>query len=164
MLMLVVAMVGGVVLAGCATAPTATDRRGEVDGTAFEFSSGGTALTDEFGAWTVRVRGDAMWISQYKDGAAREFGTFQLSAAESRQLWGFIEVAKIARRPAGRGFGTDVPAFSLTVLRPKTLSHTTVVTSKAAMKDADLDDLVSYVQKLVRKYTGKKAIIWPPDE
>ena len=149
---------------GCAAAPTATDRRGQVDGTAFEFSSNGTDLTDEFGSWTVRVRGDAMWIAQYKDGQAREFGTYQLSGEESRTLWGFIELAKLHKRPPGRAVGPEVPAYSLTVLRPKTLSYTTVFSTKAAARDADIDNLVSYVQKLVRKHTGKKAIIWPPDE
>jgi hypothetical protein len=149
---------------GCAGAPTAKDRRGQVDGTAFEFSTNGTELTDRAGSWTVRVRGDAMWVAQFKNGKSREFGTFQLSGDESQKLWGFIDEARIHKRRESGDFGPEVPSYSFTVLRPKKLSHTTVVSTKAAASDAALDDLVSYVQKLVRRYTGKKAVIWPPDE
>jgi hypothetical protein len=154
----------GCVLVGCAGAQTSLDRRGQVDGTAFEFSTAGSELTDEHGAWTVRVRGDAMWIAMFKDGKSKEFGTYQLSSEESRKLWGFIEEAKLVRRPEGRDFGPKLPVYSFTLLRPKKLSYTTNVSSKGAATDASLDDLVSYVQKLVRKYTGTKAIIWPPDQ
>jgi hypothetical protein len=145
-------------------APTAKDRRGQVDGTAFEFSSNGSALTEAHGAWTVRVRGDAMWIAQFKAGKSREFGTFQLSGDESRRLWALIEEARIHKRAEGQELGAEVPAYSFTVLRPKKLSHTTNVTSQDAARDAALDELVTYLQKLVRKYTGKKAVIWPPDQ
>src|SRR6185436_5423188 len=88
------------------------DRRGQVDGTAFEFSTGGTSLTDDHGSWTVRVRGDAMWIAMFKDGKSREFGTFQLERGEAEKLWGFIDEAKIARRPEGRDFGPIVAQYS----------------------------------------------------
>jgi len=144
-----------------AGASTSKDRRGQVDGTAFEFSSNGTELTDENGAWTVRVRGDAMWVAQFRDGKSREFGTFQLSASEAAKLWGLIDQARITKRPEGRDFGPSMPVYSFTLLRPKKLSHTTNVSSKGAASDAALDELVSYLQKLVRKYTGKKAILWP---
>jgi hypothetical protein len=152
------------VASGCASGPVGKDRRGQVDGTAFEFSSNGTSLTDENGSWTVRVRGDAMWIAQFKNGKTREFGTFQLSGGESSKLWGFIEEARLAKRPEGSDVGNEAPSYSFTLLRPKKLSHTTNVSSRAAASDPRLDDLVSYVQKLVRKYTHKKAVIWPPDE
>jgi hypothetical protein len=155
-LSVVVACAGG----GARSGP---DRRGQVDGTAFEFSTAGTSLTDEHGAWTVRVRGDAMWIAQFERGKSHEFGTFTLEGAESRQLWAYVEEAKIARRPEGRDFGPVVPTYSFTLLRPKKLSYTTNVSSKGAAADPSLDDLVSYVQKLVRKYTRQKAVIWPPD-
>jgi hypothetical protein len=164
-LLLAASLLGTFVVSGggCVPAATTFDRRGQVDGTAFEFSTSGTSLTEDHGSWTVRVRGDAMWIAQFKDGKSREFGTFQLAKGEATQLWDFVDKAKISRRPEGRDFGPIVAAYSFTLLQPKKLSYTTNVSSKGAATDAALDDLVSYVQKLVRKYTGKKAIIWPPD-
>jgi hypothetical protein len=157
------ASVASVTASGCQPAPTTFDRRGQVDGEAFEFSTSGTSLTDEHGSWTVRIRGDAMWIAHFESGKSREFGTFQLGRDEAVKLWDFVDKAKIARRPEGRDFGPIVASYSFTVLKPKKLSYTTNVSSKGAAADASLDDLVSYLQKLVRKYTGTKAIIWPPD-
>jgi hypothetical protein len=149
---------------GCAGSQAGRDRRGQVDGTAFELSTGGTAHTDEYGSWTVRVRGDALWISQFKDGKAREFGTFQLSGNESDKLWTLIEDARIHKRREGGSLAPEAPSYSFTVLRPKKLAHTATLTMNATGREVELDDLVRYVQKLVRKYTRKKAVLLPPEE
>jgi hypothetical protein len=166
LVVLAAVLLGGaasVTASACQAAPTSFDRRGQVDGEAFEFSTSGTSLTDDHGSWTVRVRGDAMWIAHFESGKSHEFGTFQLGRDEATRLWDFVDKAKIARRPEGRDFGPIVASYSFTVLKPKKLSYTTNVSSKGAAADASLDDLVSYLQKLVRKYTATKAIIWPPD-
>jgi len=144
----------------CAQGPVLKDRRGQVDGTAFEFSTAGTDLTEEHGAWTVRVRGDAMWVAWFKDGKTREYGTFKISGSESNHLWGLIEDAGIHRR-RGADYRVDVPVFSFSVLRPKKLSHTITVRISDAEHDEELRPLVQYVSKLVRKYTKRKPKLTP---
>ncbi len=157
-------LVAAAVWLGCAGNPGGRDRRGQVDGTAFEMTTGGSAHTDAYGSWTVRVRGDAMWVSHFKDGKPREFGTFQLSGNESDRLWSLIASARIHKRREGTSLTSEAPSYSFTVLRPKKLAYTATLSMNATGREVELDDLVRYVQKLVRKYTRKKAVLLPPEE
>lgn len=143
--------------AACAAQTGASkDRRGQVDGTAFEFSSSGEDLTVEHGAWIVRVRGDAMWVAWIKAGKTREYGTFQLSGKDSDRLWTLIEAARLAKRRPGKGVAAETPVYSFTLLRPKRLSHTVTVKAKDAERDDTLRPLVAQLAKLVKKYAKKK--------
>ena len=143
-------------VSSCKAGPQLKDRRGQVDGTAFEFSTSGQNLTEEHGSWTVRVRGDAMWVAWFKNGKSREYGTFKLSSSESDRLWGLIEDAEIHRRRPRAEFGAATPVYSFTVLRPRKLSHTITVRVGDAQGDEELGPLVKYVGKLIKKYAKRK--------
>lgn len=145
-----------VVAAACHPPVGAKDRRGQVDGTAFEFSSEGSRLTDDAGSWVVRVRGDAMWVAWVKGGKTTEFGTFKLSGGEANELWGYIEDAELPSRRAGADYGPDTPVYTFTLLRPRKLSHTVTLRVQDARADGDMQRLVGYVAKLVRKYAHRK--------
>jgi hypothetical protein len=148
-------------LAACAPPPVTGNRRGQVDGTAFEFSTGGDTLTEDNGAWLVRVRGDAMWVAWVKDGKTKEYGTFQLNSKESNRLWDLIGDARIHKRRPGADFGMAAPVYSFTVLRPKKLSHTVTVRVRDAQNDETLGPLVDYLAKLIKKYAKKKPRLEP---
>jgi hypothetical protein len=143
-------------LGSCKTGPQLKDRRGQVDGTAFEFSSSGQDLTEEHGSWIVRVRGDAMWVAWFKNGKTKEYGTFKLSGQETNKLWGLIEDAEIHRRKPRAEYPVETPVYSFTVLRPRKLSHTITVAVRSAQNDEELAPLVRYVGKLIKKYAKRK--------
>ena len=48
-----------------------TDRRGQTEGPAFEFSSGQPDREDGHGQWNVRLRGNALWLAYSKPGRTR---------------------------------------------------------------------------------------------
>jgi hypothetical protein len=148
---------------GPSASSVAADRRGQVDGQAFELSTGGTGFLETHGQWMVRVRGDAMWVSQTMGAKSKEFGTYQLSRGETQKLWTLVESAKLHQRPEVGVNNPETPVFSFTILRPKKLAHTVTLSMNATGNDDRLVELVEFVESLARKYTKRKAVIVPVD-
>jgi hypothetical protein len=152
-------------LLACAGRPgsVAADRRGQVDGQAFELSTGGSGFLEAHGQWIVRVRGDAMWVSETKGEKSKEYGTYTLSKAESSKLWQLVDGARLHKRPEAQVESPDVNSFSFTILKPKKLAHTVTLSMQATNDDEKLVELVVYVEELARKYTRKKAVFVPAE-
>lgn len=146
-------------LPGCGPEPRVADRRGEVGGRAFEFQSGGADLEDGEGEFHVRLRGDALWVARVKQGRVKEYGTFRLSAKEARELWKRVDGARIPRRKSSRRRGgpDDIPYFFSLMDPKRRKTYAVEIWRDDALEDEALARLVTYVAKLIRKYTGARA-------
>jgi hypothetical protein len=75
----------------CACGPTARpasdDRRGDTNGRMFDFVS----HKPDGSEWTVRIRGDSMWIAFSTATDHRELGPTTLAAGQARKLWTLID-------------------------------------------------------------------------
>jgi len=135
------------------------DRRGQTDGTAFEFSTAG-AITDEKGQWMIRARGDSLWIAASAKGKTQEFGTFRMKPSEVNRLWDLVDEARLPRRRAvPRAGRSDATTYMFSLLRPRKQVHTVELKVEAARKDPSLDRLVRYVGRLIRKYAKKRPYL-----
>ncbi len=143
----------------CAAQPPVKNRRGQTDGTAFEFSTAG-AITDSKGQWMIRARGDALWIATFAKGKTQEFGTFRMTSSEVNRLWRLVDEARLPRRRAvPRAGRIDATTYMFSLLRPRKPVHTIEMKVEAARKDPSLEKLVRYVGRLIRKYAKKRPYL-----
>ncbi len=143
----------------CAAATQPMDpeeRRGEVIGEVFEFSSGGGDLGGQ-GEWIVRVRGDSMWIANVRRGEATEYGAHRITKDEYKKLWRLVDVADIHELETSTRPGKEketIYMFSVTETRGPTYSVD--IWRDDAREDEYLRNLTRYLAKLIHKYTVKK--------
>lgn len=144
-------------LSGCQPVQVVPNRRGEVGGRSFEFSSGGSYHPDGRGEWIVKLRGDSLWIAQDRKGKIKEYGAFKLTAPEANKMWRLIDKASFReRRATSRSAGPEDIRYRFTLIRPGKLPHTIELLEREIEGDGDLEDLIRYESRLVKKYTGKK--------
>jgi hypothetical protein len=135
------------------------NRRGETDGTAFEFSTAG-AITDTKGQWMIRARGDSLWIASFARGKTEEFGTFRMTSPEVNRLWDLVDDARLHRRRAvPRAGRSEATTYMFSLLRPRKPVHTIEVRLEAARSDRTLAPLVRYIGRLIRKYAKKRPYL-----
>ncbi len=142
----------------CEPVQVISNRRGDVDGRTYEFSSGGSFHPDGRGEWILRLRGDALWIARDRKGKITEYGTFKLSEPESDKLWRLVTKAQIASRPAtARDDGGENVRYRFSLKNAsKRLPHTIELRDDEVAGDEQLKILVTYEGRLIKKYTGKK--------
>jgi hypothetical protein len=147
-------------LAACEPVQYVSNRRGNVDGRYFEFSSGGSYHPDGRGEWIVRLRGDAMWIARDRKGKITEYGTFKLADDEADKMWRLVKDADILSRPqTAREDGGENVRFRFSVMNPKkkkVTPHTIELRPDEVGAEDTLHALVVYQAKLIKKYTGRK--------
>jgi hypothetical protein len=137
------------------------DRRGETDGQTFEFSSGGGLVKEEPSdhEWNVRLRGDAFWVAQVRLGKSKEFGTFKLEADEANKLWKLVDDAEIDGLPSSKRKGApDEISFFFSLDIPKKNKrkvYRAEIWRDDAFEDETLGELVTYLGKLIGKYTDQ---------
>lgn len=90
MRLLLVALVFGLAIgAGCGKnlGPSPDDRRGDTNGRMFDFVSS----KPDGGEWTVRIRGDSMWLAYATAEESKDLGPVTLSSKEARKLWALVD-------------------------------------------------------------------------
>jgi len=74
------------------------DQRGETNGRSFDFVS-----TKPDGAeWTIRVRGNALWVAYAKGSKADELGSIRLDDHETEKLWALVDAVDVPHRRKGK--------------------------------------------------------------
>lgn len=148
--------------AGCGGAPARSlDRRGEVTGRSFEFGGG-----NENEEWSVRVRGDSLWIAVDRRGTVTELGVHQLLDEEAEALWEMVEEAKLGRRKsttrnrgeAGENLFMFVQQGAEAGLRDAKVPVVELWADEV-YADEKLTDLIQYIAELIQRKTGKKATL-----
>jgi hypothetical protein len=77
------------VLAACGPSmrPAPDDRRGDTNGRMFDFVS----AKPDGSEWTIRIRGDSMWVGYSTAKEARELEAVTLTGKQARRLWTLID-------------------------------------------------------------------------
>ena len=156
--LLLSAALAALAAAGCTPmrGAAADDRRGDTNGRAFEFSSSAGDDAEGKGEWILRCRGDAFWIARAKDGRTRDYGTFQLTAAEEAKLWHLVDEATLDRlKPSRRPGRPNEVAYLFTLIRPARPMRIVEIWQGDAEEHADVVRLVSHLAGLIHKYTKK---------
>lgn len=134
---------------GANLAPRPLDARGDTNGRMFDFVS----AKPDGSEWTVRVRGDSMWVA-YADGSeAKELDAVTLSSKEARRLWTLIEDAAIYDREEGEP-DEEVGSVLLRLREPTEDGEHDLV-SAWVPRDTDDEtviDLASYLIDLIEKH------------
>ena len=150
------------VLVACGGAtPEIGNRRGEVTGKSFEFGGG-----NEDEEWSVRVRGDSMWVAVDKRGIVEELGVFQLLGEEQEALWQIIDEAKLSRRKStkrNRGEAGE-NLFMFVAQRPEAGLRDDKVPvvemwADEVYADEQLTDLIQYIGELIQRKTKRKPVL-----
>jgi len=159
-LLLVFTCVAAVGLAACASAGGSYaqgDRRGrdvdrgETNGRRFDFVSNKPAQDE----WQIRVTGSAMWVSYARDEAADKLGSFNLTDAETRKLWGLIDALDIANRKKGSA-DEDEGYVTLQLKEGDDGADLHQVYISRASEDKNLIALAKYLQDLTEKYKKER--------
>jgi hypothetical protein len=140
------------------------DRRGQVNGRLFEFSTAGSEHTDAHGAWLVRVRGNAMWIAQVLDGKTSEYGPFPLADKDEQKLWTMVDELDLLARSSKKVRSKRTAVYQLTMMKPKVTAHTVVLPMVEAMQDEAVVSMVAFMGSLIRRYAKASPVLTPDDE
>ena len=132
------------------------DKRGDTNGTMFDM----VAMTPDGDQWTVRLRGDELWVASSLEDRVNDFGTVKLVAKERKKLWKLIDAIKIPKRRKGvrdekngdvllklREPGDDGDAHQLF----------SVYVSRASEVESIIE-LGDYLRDLIRKYHKETAV------
>ena len=123
--------------------------RGEVNGRMFDFISNKPEGDD----WQIRIRGTSMWVSYAKADKADDLGTTNLTAKESKKVWGLIDDLNIEERKKGKQ-DEDEGYVELRLREPggdEGHDIFTVYVTRAT-EDEEVIALADYLIELVKKY------------
>ena len=130
-----------------------SNQRGETNGRSFDFVSTKPDGTE----WTIRIRGNAMWIGYAKKTKTDELGSIELSDDESDKLWSLVDAVDIGARKPGK-LDPEHGTVSLH-LREVTASGghdlETVFVSRDT-DDEDVIDLADYLATLVENHKNER--------
>lgn len=130
-----------------------SSQRGETNGRSFDFVSTKPDGTE----WTIRIRGDAMWVGYAKGPKTDELGSFKLSDPEFDKLWGLVDAVDIPSRKHGKvdpEHGT-VSLHLREVTRGTAHDLETVFVSRDT-DDEDVIDLADYLATLVENHKNER--------
>jgi hypothetical protein len=140
-----------VVACGPATQVGADDPRGDVNGRMFDFVS----TKPDGSEWTIRVRGDSMWVGFSTAKKSKDYDPVTLTPKEEKKLWRLIDQADIPDRDEGVP-DEEVGSVFLRLREPEgedRLDHELI----GAYVDRDTDDedvidLAAYLIDLIEKH------------
>ena len=134
------------------------ERRGEVDGRVFEFSSSASDDVVGRGEWTLRLRGDSAWIAWSQDGRSHEYGTFALGADQAERLWSAIVRVNVPARESSqrRGRASEV-SFLFSLTDPGKPTRSVEIWDTDAKEDRELAELVQLVEHVIAGSTRKNV-------
>jgi hypothetical protein len=136
---------------GPATQVGADDPRGDTNGRMFDFVS----TKPDGSEWTIRVRGDSMWVAYSTGEKSKEYDPVTLSAKEAQKLWRLIDQADIPDRDEGVP-DDEVGSVYLRLREPDgedRLDHDIVgAYIDRDTDDEDVIDLATYLIDLIEKH------------
>jgi len=81
----------GLAACGPNVGPGTAGRRGETNGRMFDFVSDKPNGEE----WTIRCRGDAMWVAFSTAKQSKDYGEITLTAKEAKKLWALIDAVEV---------------------------------------------------------------------
>ena len=132
------------------------DKRGDTNGTMFDM----VAMTPDGDQWTVRLRGDDLWVANSLEDRINDFGTVKLESKERKKLWKLIDAVNIPKRR--KGARDEKNGDVLLKLREPSNDGDehqlfSVYVSRASEVEAIID-LGDYLRNLIAKYHKEKAV------
>lgn len=144
--------------AGCKTGgtyhdervPLGENNRGDTNGRSFDFVS----TKPDGDEWTIRFRGDSMWVAYSIDDRDDDLGSFELDGKEVRKVWDLVDELDIPGRHTGHiddRHGTVL--FRLREPGGEDGHETyTVYVSRDTDDDAVID-IAEYLRKVIKHHT-----------
>lgn len=126
------------------------DRRGDTNGRMFDFVS----AKPDGSEWTVRVRGDSMWIAYASAKESKDLGPVTLDGKEARKLWALIDEVAVDEAEEVEPGDTEVGTVLLRVREPSEDGAHDIISIYVA-RDTENDsvlDLASYLIDLAKKH------------
>jgi hypothetical protein len=142
-------------LAACAPATRvgSDDPRGDTNGRMFDFVS----TKPDGSEWSIRVRGDSLWVAYSTADKSEEYDPVTLSAKEAKKLWRLIDAVGIADRDEGEP-DEEYGSVLLRLREPEgeeRIDHDIVgIYVPRDTEDEDVIDLATYLVDLVEKHHG----------
>lgn len=139
LLLLALLVVGcGPTITGDAGSP-----RGDTNGRMFDFISSKPDGTE----WTIRVRGDSMWVAYSTRKEDKDLGPVTLTAKEAKKLWRLIEAIDLPDRDEGE---QDEDAGSVLLrLREPTEDEEHEIMSSYVSRETDDEDVIDLADFLI---------------
>lgn len=135
-------------VAGCGKdlGPSPDDRRGDTNGRMFDFVS----QKPDGAEWTVRVRGNSMWIAYADAKDTKELGPETLSDKEARKLWGLVDEVAVDDEeeiPPGGDVSEEIGTVLLRIREPTEDEHEII--SIYLPRDTDNDSVIDLANYLI---------------
>jgi len=145
------ALVLALVLVGCGPtiAPESGSPRGDTNGRMFDFISSKPDGTE----WTIRVRGDSMWVAYSTRKEDKDLGPVTLTAKEAKKLWRLIEALALEERDEGEQ-DEDAGSVLMRLREPTDDGEHELIASYVSRDtdDEDVIDLASYLIDLIARH------------
>ena len=127
--------------------------RGEVNGRSFDFVS----TKPDGDEWTIRFRGNSMWVAYSFDDKSDDLGAFDLDSREIRRLWELVDDLKIPRRKPGR-IDDEAGTVLLRLREPGGEGGHKVYTVYVSRDTNDdrVIDIADYLRTVVKRHTKEK--------
>jgi hypothetical protein len=146
-----------VLLAACGPTarPASGDRRGDTHGRMFDFVS----QKPDGSEWTIRIRGDSMWLAYATGEEARDLGPVTLGGGERDRLWSLVDeiaVDEDEELDPEEDDGEEVGTVLLRIRQPTGDGDHDIISIYLA-RDTDNEsvlDLASFLVDLVKKHHG----------
>ena len=130
---------------GATTQVGADDPRGETNGRMFDFVS----TKPDGSEWTIRVRGDSMWVGFSTASKDKEFDPVTLTGKEAKKLWRLIDAVGIEDRDEGRP-DDEVGSVYLRLREPEGSDHLEHDIIGAYIdRDTDDEDVIALADYLI---------------
>jgi len=124
--------------------------RGDTNGRSFDFVS----TKPDGDEWTIRFRGDSMWVAYSIEDKSDDVGSFDLTPKEVRKVWDLVDDLDLPGRKGG--YIDDVDGTVLFRLREPggEEGHEvyTVYVSRTTDDEAVID-LADYLRTIVKRHT-----------
>jgi hypothetical protein len=146
-----------VVVLGCKTGGTYVDEpvrgkspRGETNGRSFDFVS----TKPDGDEWTIRFRGDSMWVSYSMDDKSDDLGSFNLTAKEVRRVWNLVDDLDIpGRRSAGIDDDAGTVLFRLREPGGEDGHEVYTIYVSRTTEDEAVIEIADYLRTVIKRHT-----------
>ncbi len=139
---------------GCGAQPVAPAEqpRGEVNGHSFDFVS-----IKPKSEWTIRLRGNSMWVAYSSGQRFEDLGTYRLTEREIKRLWQLVDLVDVPTRDEG-ALDDDEGGVVLRLRVPGEDEHELYVTYvHHDDDDREVIALAKYLRSLIEQHSGRRA-------
>lgn len=139
-------------LLGCGPAigPAPEDPRGETNGRMFDMVSN----KPDGSEWTMRLRGDSMWVAYSDTEGGEDRGPYTLTAKEARKVWELIDAADLPDLEE-QDIDPEVGSVLLRLREPTGDGDHELIEANVPRdtEDEAVLDLADYLVTLIQRYT-----------